>query len=128
MTTTDTTAASAAKKSLDAPDDVIEFPKGRVQIVEVGGIAFDRAVFQPGWRWSEHVKPGAGTDSCEFPHRGIITEGALHVRMDDGSELDVGPGDAVVIPPGHDAWVTSEGPCVMYGIDGDDTDYGKPAT
>jgi hypothetical protein len=125
---TSSTTASAAKKSLDEPDDVIEFPKGRVHLVSVGGISFDRAVFEPGWKWSEHVKPGAGTASCEFPHRFIVTEGSLHVRMDDGLELEVGPGEAAVIPPGHDAWVSSDGPCVMLGIEGDDDDYGRPAT
>src|SRR5690349_18920699 len=124
--TTTTTATSAAKKSLDEPEEVMEFPKGRVHVVTVGGIPFDRAVFEPGWKWSEHVKPLAGTTSCEFPHRFIVTEGSLHVRMDDGVELDIGPGDAAIIAPGHDAWVTSDGPCVMYGIDGDDADFGKP--
>ena len=73
----------------------------------VEGIAFDRAVFEPGWKWSEHVKPIAGTESCEFPHRFIVTEGSLHIRMDDGTELDVGPGEAAVVPPGHDAWVSA---------------------
>jgi uncharacterized cupin superfamily protein len=125
---TTSTTATAAKKSLDTPDDVMEFTKGRVHVVTVGGIAFDRAVFEPGWKWSEHVKPIAGTDSCEFPHRFIVIEGSLHIRMDDGTEIEVGPGDAAVVPPGHDAWVSSDGPCTMYGIDGDDADFGKPAS
>ena len=122
-----TTQARAAKRSLEDPDEVMAFPNGRVHLVSVEGTAFDRAVFQPGWRWSNDVKPTAKTESCEFEHRFIVTEGSLHVRMDDGSELDVGPGDAAVIPPGHDAWVSSDVPCVMVGIDGADKDFGKPA-
>ena len=117
----------AAKRSLDDPDEVLDLGgKGRVHVVTVGGVAFDRSVFQPGWRWSEHVKPIAGTASCEFPHRFVVTEGALHVRMDDGTELDAAPGDAVVIGPGHDAWVVGDGPCVLWGIEGEDVDFGRP--
>ena len=122
------TTTTAMKKSIDEPDEVLEFPNGRVNLVTVGNVTFDRSVFEPGWKWSDHVKPIAKTDSCEFPHRGFITEGTLHVRMDDGSEFDAGPGDAVVIPPGHDAWVTSDVALVMWGIDGDDQDFGKPTS
>ncbi|MGH9280457.1 MAG: cupin domain-containing protein [Acidimicrobiales bacterium] len=119
-------SAVTAKKSFDEPDEVLDLAKGRVQMVTIGGVTFDRSVFEPGWRWSEHVKPTVKTDSCEFPHQIIVTEGTLHVHMDDGIEFDVGPGEAAVIAPGHDAWVTSEIPCVMWGIDGDDRDWGKP--
>jgi hypothetical protein len=126
MTTTAPTAAH--KKSIDTPDEVLTFEKGIVHMVTVDGITFDRAVFEPGWRWSESVKPIAQTESCEFPHRFFVTEGSLHVRMDDGTELEATPGDAVMIGPNHDAWVTSDGPCVMWGIDGADTDFGKPTS
>lgn len=116
----------AIKKSMAEPDDVLELTKGRVHLVTLGDVTFDRAVFEPGWKWSEHVKPTAKTDSCEFPHRFFVTEGSIHVRMDDGTELEALPGDAVVIGPGHDAWISSEVPCVMWGIDGDDHDFGRP--
>ena len=115
----------AVKKSMEDPDEVLDFVKGRVHLVKVGDVTFDRAVFEPGWKWSEHVKPLAGTESCEFPHRFFVTEGSIHVRMDDGAELEVGPGDAAVIAPGHDAWVTSDVACVMWGIDGADQDFGR---
>ncbi len=121
------TTTKAAKKSIEAPDEVLDFTKGRVHIVTIGGVSFDRAVFEPGWRWSEHMKQTAQTESCEFPHRFFVTEGSLHVRMDDGTELEVTPGDAAVVAPGHDAWVSSDVPCVMWGIDGEDQDWGKPA-
>ncbi|MFP5319911.1 MAG: cupin domain-containing protein [Acidimicrobiia bacterium] len=121
------TITTAAKRSLDEPDEVIDFGKGRVHVVSLNGISFDRSVFEPGWRWSEHVKPIAQTESCEFPHRFVVTEGSMHIRMDDGVELEAGPGDAVVIGPGHDAWVSSDVPCVVWGIDGEDLDFGKPS-
>ena len=121
-----TETATTATKSFDDPDEVIDLGKGTVHIVTLGGVVFDRSVFEPGWKWSEHVKPTAGTDTCEFPHRLIVTEGSIHVVMDDGTELDLGPGDAAVIGPGHDAWVSSDVPCVAWGIDSPDEDYGKP--
>ena len=124
MTKTDITAT----KSFDDPDEVLDFGKGTVHIVTLGDVVFDRSVFEPGWMWSEHVKPIAGTDTCEFPHRLIVTEGSLHVRMDDGTELEIGPGAAAVIGAGHDAWVSSDVPCVLWGIDGTDQDYGKPTS
>jgi hypothetical protein len=113
-------------RSLSAPDEVRTFPKGRLEMVWIDGVLFGRAVFEPGWRWSTSVKPIAGTESCEFPHRSYIHSGSLHIRMDDGTELDAGPGDVFVIGPGHDAWVTSDEPCVMYDCGGEDADYAKP--
>ena len=120
------TTATLAKKSIDTPDEVREIDKGRIDIVEIGGLQFARTVFEPGWRWSESVKPIARTESCEFPHRLYVASGALHVRMDDGTELDLGSGDVAVIGPGHDAWVTGEEPCLMYDFGGEDADYAKP--
>src|SRR5262245_34103785 len=119
-----TTTTAPQKKSLDAPDEVREIDHGRLDLVSLGGLAFGRAVFEPGWRWSEHVKPAAGTDSCEFPHAAYVVQGALHIAMDDGTELDVAAGDVLVVPPGHDAWVTSDVACVMYDVGQEDTDYG----
>ena len=124
MTTTTTTTA---KKAIDTPDEVREFDKGRIDLVTIGDTTFFRAVFEPGWKWSESVKPIAGTESCEMPHASFVASGSLHIVMDDGTELDVGPGDLMVIAPGHDAWVTSEEPCVMYDFGGQDEDYAKPA-
>ena len=121
-----TTTATAQKKSLTSPDEVREFPKGRLEISTIGDSLFGRAVFEPGWKWSESVKPIAGTASCEFPHACYVTAGSLHVVMDDGTELDVGAGDVFVVGPGHDAWVTSDEPCVLYDLAGDDDDYAKP--
>jgi len=103
--------------NLEDPDEVITLEKAVAQTVQVGDLSVVRLVLQPGWRWSEHVRPVVGTDSCQFHHVGVGISGAARFRMDDGSELDVGPGDVFDIPPGHDNWVTSEEPAVsmLYG-------------
>jgi quercetin dioxygenase-like cupin family protein len=85
-------------KNLGSPDKVRSFEKGRMDVVNLGDFVVGRAVFEPGWKWSEHVKPVAGTDSCQVPRVGYVVSGRLCVRMDDGSEHEIGPGDAVTIP------------------------------
>jgi hypothetical protein len=94
---------SLQRKSLDSPDETRSFKHGKVGIVSLGDFTASRLVFEPGWRWSENVKPLAGTDSCQVLHTGYHVSGRLHVRLDDGTEEEFGPGDAYVIPPGHDA-------------------------
>ena len=84
-----------------------------------------RAVFEPGWRWSDHVKPIAGTTSCRAAHAGYVMSGHLTVRMDDGSEENFDPGDVMVVAPGHDAWVVGPEACVMIDWQGA-VDYAKP--
>jgi mannose-6-phosphate isomerase-like protein (cupin superfamily) len=105
---------SAEKKSVDTPDQVREMPHGKIDVVTMGPATFMRAVYQPGWRWSESAKPIMKTDSCEAMHHLIVQSGSLHVSMNDGTTLDIGPGDAAVIAPGHDAWVTGDEPVVIY--------------
>lgn len=101
-------------KNFDAPDETRPFvAKGHVAVVTVGGVTAGRGVFEPGWRWSEHVKPIAKTDSCQAAHVGYIVSGRMHVVMTDGQEGDAGPGDVVSIAPGHDAWIVGKEPCVV---------------
>lgn len=100
------------RKNLDDPDEIRKFNNGELGVVTVAGTVVGRAVFQPGWRWSNDVKPVAGTDSCEAAHAGYLISGRLHVEMDDGEQEDIGPGDAFVISPGHDAWIVGDEPCV----------------
>jgi mannose-6-phosphate isomerase-like protein (cupin superfamily) len=76
-----------------------------------------RMTLQPGWRWSECIKPVVGTESCQTHHVGTVASGQLQVRHDDGTEVQVGPGDAYVIDPGHDAWVIGSEPFVAYEFD-----------
>lgn len=116
------------RKPLDAPDEARPFRdgKGRMEVVTVGGVTMGRGVFEPGWRWSEHVKPIAGTSSCQAAHTGYVIEGRMVVKMDDGSQVEYGPGDAFFMPPGHDAWIVGNTRCVIIDITGV-TKYAKPA-
>jgi hypothetical protein len=106
------------RKTLNKPEEVREFPKGKVEIVTVGDITIGKGTFYPGWRWSESVRPIAKTDSCLAPHTQYHISGRLHVRMDDGTEKEYGPGDVGVVPPGHDAWVVGNDPVVVIDYTG----------
>jgi uncharacterized cupin superfamily protein len=107
------------KKSFGTPDDIRPMAEmGRVEIVKIGDGVVGRATFEPGWRWSEHVKPIAGTDSCQSTHLGYVISGRQRVVMEDGSELEFGAGDVVSIPPGHDGWVVGDEPCVLLDFAG----------
>ena len=106
--------ASIETKRFDSPDEVRPFEgKGRLELVSVAGREAGRAIFEPGWRWSENVKPIAETDSCQVSHLGYCISGRMKVIMDDGTEGECGPGDVVAIPPGHDAEVVGDEPCVF---------------
>jgi quercetin dioxygenase-like cupin family protein len=100
--------AGVESKSMDAPDEVRKPDKTTVEIVTVGGNEVGRFTFQPGWRWSECIKPVVGTDSCQLEHFGYGVSGRLVVSHEDGSEIEIGPGDAYLITPGHDAWVVGD--------------------
>ncbi len=112
-------------KSFDSPDEVRQFEgNGKADVVTIGGRAVGRGTFEPGWRWSENVKPIAGTDSCQTSHLGYVMSGRMRVKMDDGTEQEVGPGNVVAIPPGHDAETVGDEPCVMLDF-GEFGDYAK---
>jgi class 3 adenylate cyclase len=112
-------------KNLDDPDEVLTLDHAVAHTVQVGDMNIGRLVLQPGYRWSEHVRPTAGTDSCQFHHVGLGISGGAHFVMDDGTEFDVRPGDVFDIPPGHDNWVTSEEPAVSI-VWGGWRGWGKP--
>ncbi len=117
--------ASVEVKSFDSPDEVRPFEgKGEAKVVQVGGQTVGRGTFEPGWRWSENVKPIAGTDSCEVSHLGYVVSGRMRVEMDGGESGERGPGDVVAIPPGHDAEVVGDEPCVFLDF-GEFGDYAK---
>ena len=103
-----TTRHDTEHKSFEAPDETREFPHGCAEILKIGGGEVGRLVSEPGWRWSNDVKPIAGTDSCEAPHFQYHVSGRLAIRMDDGTELVAGPGDITSLPSGHDAWVVGD--------------------
>ena len=105
-------------KSFEQPDEIREFPHGRLELVRIGGVVVGRATLEPGWRWSESVQPIAKTDSCEAPHFQYHVSGVIRVRMDDGTEFDCHPGDVSLIGPGHDAWVVGDEPVVVVDFQG----------
>ena len=112
-------------KSFDAPDEVRPFEgNGQADVLDIGGRIVGRGTFEPGWRWSENIKPIAGTDSCQVSHLGYCLSGRMKVIMDDGTEGECGPGDVVAIPPGHDAEVVGDEPCVFIDF-GEFGDYAK---
>jgi len=106
------------RKSLDSPDETRTFDKGALDLVTLDGVTFGRGTVQPGWKWSTSVKPIVKTDSCESLHTQYIISGRLMVKMDDGEEVELGPGDAAIVPPGHDAWVIGSEPVVMIDVTG----------
>ncbi|MFJ3883469.1 cupin domain-containing protein [Streptomyces sp. NPDC090077] len=120
--------AGMVRRNFDSADETRPFAdgKGRLDLIQTDGGAVGRAVFEPGWKWSEHIKPLAGTDSCQSAHTGYVVSGRMQVVMDDGEGAEYGPGDLMVIAPGHDAWVLGDEPCVAVdwtGFGG----YAKPA-
>lgn len=98
------------RKGFGQPDQVRTFPNGKVEVLQLGESAFGRFLFQPGWRWSNDVGPITQTRTCQHRHLGYTVSGSLHVRMEDGTELVILPGDTYEIPPGHDAWVVGDVP------------------
>jgi hypothetical protein len=116
----------AEHKSFDAADEIREFPGGKGEILQIGGGEVGRYTVESGWRWSEHVKPIAGTDLCEAPHFQYHVSGTLRIRMADGEEFDVGPGEVSMLMPGHDAWVVGDEPVTVIDWGGAHV-WAKPA-
>jgi quercetin dioxygenase-like cupin family protein len=111
-------------RRFDKPDETVTFPKGRFELVKLGGITVGRARYEPGWRWSEHVGPQVGRALCDVEHVGVVVSGRAKVRMDDGEEVELTPGDLFSVPPGHDSWVVGSEPYVSLHLMGAEQ-YGK---
>jgi hypothetical protein len=116
--------AGAERKSFSKPDEVREFPKGRLELLSINGATIGKAIFQPGWKWSESVQPLVKTKTCEAPHFQYHLSGTLMVQMDDGTLLECKPGDVSLLPSGHDAWVVGNEPVVVIDFHGM-IDYGN---
>ena len=98
----------------DSPDETRAPDKTRVDVVRTGSMSAARLTLEPGWKWSDCVKPVVGTDSCQVRHVGVVQSGAMMVAHDDGTKLELGAGQAYVIEPGHDAWVVGDQACVTF--------------
>jgi quercetin dioxygenase-like cupin family protein len=120
------TSARLQRMSLDSPEEVRPFEedKGKLELVNLASGPVGRATFQPGWQWSKHIKPIAKTDSCQAAHVGYFISGRMKVVMDDGTEDEFGPGDLMICPPGHDAWIVGDDACVVIDWQGF-ADYAK---
>jgi quercetin dioxygenase-like cupin family protein len=117
---------SFESKRFDNPDETRSFAdKGQVKIVSIGGGVVGHVTFEPGWKWTEHVRPIAGTESCQAAHVGYVLSGRQIVKMDDGSEFEISSGDVVSIPAGHVGWTVGDEPCVVIDFAGMAT-YAKP--
>lgn len=118
--------AGVEHKNFDKADEtrLFEAGMGRLELINTAAGPVGLATFEPGWRWSLHVKPIAGTASCEAEHTAFCVSGRMHVRMNDGEEFDFAPGDYAHIPPGHDAWTTGNEACVLVDWQGF-ADYAK---
>jgi quercetin dioxygenase-like cupin family protein len=103
---------AAVLKRFEQPDEVRHFDKGKFEIVRLAGVTMGRATYEPGWKWSEHVRPVAGTPSCQVEHVGLVVSGRAMALMDDGTKVNLNPGDCFYIAPGHDSWVIGEEPYV----------------
>lgn len=103
-----TESETMTRRRFEEPDELRPFEHGHMAVIQCGGSTIGRAVFEPGWRWSTHMKALAGTPSCETAHLGYLIKGRLLVHMDDGTEIEAGPGDLVTVAPGHDAWVVGD--------------------
>ncbi|MFD0361398.1 cupin domain-containing protein [Nocardia sp. GCM10030253] len=114
------------RKNFDSPEETRTFEqgKGKLDLVNLDNCPVGRAVFEPGWRWSVHVKPIVKSDSCQASHTGYCVSGRMVVAMDDGEQQEYGPGDFMIAPPGHDAWIVGDEPCVMIDWQGF-ADYAK---
>jgi uncharacterized cupin superfamily protein len=110
--------AGLESQNFSTPGETRSVDKGQLEVITWGTATVGRATFQPGWKWSERVKPVAGTDSCEAAHLGYVVSGHMHVVMDDGTAADAGPGDLVDIAPGHVAWTVGDELCVMIDFEG----------
>jgi len=109
--------AGITVRKFDAPDETRAPDKAKIDVVDLGPAKAARMALQPGWRWSECIKPVVGGDSCQSHHVGVCISGAMHVVHDDGNESDIGAGDGYVIEPGHDAWVVGDTPVLAYEFD-----------
>jgi len=121
-----TATSRLLRYNLNQPDETRPFEdgKGKVDLVTTDQGSIGKAVFEPGWQWSKHIKPLAKTESCQGAHMGYVISGRMEIRMDDGNSETFGPGDVMIADPGHDAWVVGDEACVVVDWQGF-ADYAK---
>ena len=115
------------QKNLADPDSVMECGHGRMELATIDDMTVARLTLQPGWKWSESIRPMAGTDSCQVRHLQYVIRGRLRIVEDDGTQIDLEPGDFASIPPGHDAWVVGDEPFVAIDFSPEMKQYAQPS-
>ena len=110
----------AILKRFDAPDETRVFEKGKFDVIHMGAMTIGRATYEPGWKWSVHVGAASGAALCQVEHVGMVVSGQVMVKMADGREIEMKPGDVFYISPGHDSWVVGEVPYVSLHVMGAD--------
>jgi len=108
--------ATIEKRSLNQPEQTQKFEKAKIEAVTIGGFTIQRITAEPGWRWSKHLKPVVGTESCPKDHLLYVISGRLGAHMNDGKEEEFGPGEVGRVPPGHDGWTVGDKPVVWLEI------------
>ena len=111
-------------KNFNDADEVKNPPKASVQVVKLGNVNASKIVLEPGWKWSECIKPTVGGDSCQAGHVGVVVQGEMRVKHDDGSEDYFKAGDAYYLAPGHDGWIVSDDEFISYEFTSDQKDFG----
>jgi hypothetical protein len=101
-----------------SPDETRTPDKTTVEVVKLAGGEIGRYTFEPGWRWSECIKPIVKTDTCQVEHIGYALSGTLHIKHEDGTELEVTAGDVYRVAPGHDAWTVGDEPAIFVEFQG----------
>lgn len=114
-------------KRFENPDETRTFPKGKFEVIHLGGMTIGRASYEPGWRWSEHVGRSVGASECQVEHVGIVISGKATAAMGDGTVFELKAGDLFYIPPGHDSWVVGDEPYVSIHLMGS-ADYASHTT
>ena len=105
-------------RRFEDPDELRTFGKGSFALATLGGVTVGRAIYEPGWIWSEHVGTATGEDFCEVEHVGLVVSGSAAVKMRDGTEYELTPGDLFFVAPGHDSWVIGDEPYVSLHLQG----------
>lgn len=123
---TPVTLTKLQAKSHSSPDEIRAPDKTRVEVVQLEGFTIGRLNLEPGWRWSQCVKPVVGTDYCQVSHVGYAVSGQITIQMKDGTEQRITAGDSYTIPPGHEAWVEGNEPFVGIEVLSADV-FAKPA-
>ncbi len=104
------------RKNFQFPDEIKTPPNMKIENIKMDDFTISKQTFQPGWQWSKHIKPIAKTTSCQTHHTGIWVSGKMHIKADNGQEIEYGQGDVADISPGHDEWVIGDKPAIFYAF------------